>query len=293
VSCTWCDHWGHPGRECWSFGHATWAAKLHIEVRWGERGARELGRHDFPEWERAPNETIGGIAYGRPPAAESQSAREIVKLDRTRDFATISGEPYQPPEFDRPIKYEQGGRCFDAQGCEIVPCLPLVRSGANATGERRPPRRRREALTKEYESLLKLLGGIAYGPYEWDFANAQSITAMVVSDALAVGLNINERAVCELLRQAAELVGTTRRKSGLPIAPSALAWCLEDRDLLLMLVGAMAKVGYGWCPSQARGKTATDVHSDVLRAGLEIDVDTVRKYLKRAAKLLALWPPKT
>jgi len=48
----------------------------------------------------------------------------------------------------------------------------------------------------------------------------------------------------------------------------------------------MANRGYGWCPAQARSETATEIHNDVLKLGLSIDVDTVRKYLKLAAEKL-------
>jgi len=199
-----------------------------------------------------------------------------VKLDRTRSFGKVT--PYwQPPEFDRPAAFEQDGRFFDVHDREIVPGRPLVPNGADTPLGVRVSRRRSGALTKEHESLLTLLAGMAQGAYRWNSAPAHRVAEDILSDASALGLNIDKNAVIELLGQAAQLIAGADLKS---------TRCLEDRDILLMLVGAMANRGYGWCPAQARSETATEIHNDVLKLGLSIDVDTVRKYLKLAAEKL-------
>ena len=206
-----------------------------------------------------------------------------MKLDRTRDFATICGEPHQPPEFDRPVKFEQDGRSFDVHGDEIIPRRRLVRSGANIPVGNGVSSRRQEAITKEYESLLKLFGGMARGPYKWDRGRVRDAVALIVEEASALGLRVDEKVIFKLLGQAAQLIPDWSGRSGSPFGPPTS----EDRDILLQLVGVTAKGGYGWCPAQARSKTATEIHNDVIVLGLSIDIDTVRKFLKLAADLLS------
>jgi hypothetical protein len=213
----------------------------------------------------------------RSAGVQGLARSQIVKLDRTQPFGKICGDIYQPPGFDRPVKYEQDGRCFDVHGCEIVPRVLLVPSDDASSSTRRRP----GALTKEYESLLKLLGGMARGAYKWDSARVQCVTE-ILDDALVVGLNIDEHAVIKLVRQASELI----TGSELHFVAPTITWCLEDRDILLGLVGILAKFGYGWCPSKTRSEVTTDIHNDVLKLGLSIDIDTVRKYLKLASVYL-------
>jgi hypothetical protein len=60
----------------------------------------------------------------------------------------------------------------------------------------------------------------------------------------------------------------------------------KEIESLLKLVIAMAIKGYCFDPSAKKSPTPGEVASDAEQTGLSIDVDTVRKWLKRAAELL-------
>jgi hypothetical protein len=63
----------------------------------------------------------------------------------------------------------------------------------------------------------------------------------------------------------------------------------RERDSLLKLVIGMAVSGYAYDPKAARSDRPTEIAGDLERAGVPLDVDTVRKWLREAADLL---PPK-
>lgn len=63
----------------------------------------------------------------------------------------------------------------------------------------------------------------------------------------------------------------------------------REKNSLLKLVIGMAVGGYGFAPTSGRTKTTTDITADLERAGVPLDPDTVRKWLRAAAELL---PPK-
>jgi hypothetical protein len=52
----------------------------------------------------------------------------------------------------------------------------------------------------------------------------------------------------------------------------------------------MAVAGYAYDPKAARSDKTTEIAGDLERAGVPLDVDTVRKWLREAAELL---PPKS
>jgi hypothetical protein len=63
----------------------------------------------------------------------------------------------------------------------------------------------------------------------------------------------------------------------------------RERDSLLSMVIGMAIGGYGYNPSESRSKQPSAIAGDLEVAGVALDVDTVRKWLKEAGELL---PPK-
>ena len=68
--------------------------------------------------------------------------------------------------------------------------------------------------------------------------------------------------------------------------PSERALSTRERDSLLKLVIGMAIGGYGYNPSGGRSEKPSEIASDLERAGLPLDPDTVRKWLKLAAEIL-------
>lgn len=63
----------------------------------------------------------------------------------------------------------------------------------------------------------------------------------------------------------------------------------RERDSLLKLIIGMAAGWYGYDPSAKKSDKVSEIAADLERAGVALDVDTVRKWLKAAAELL---PPK-
>jgi hypothetical protein len=64
----------------------------------------------------------------------------------------------------------------------------------------------------------------------------------------------------------------------------------RERDSLLKLIIGMAVAGYAYDPKAVRSDKTTEIAGDLERAGVPLDVDTVRKWLREAAELL---PPKS
>jgi hypothetical protein len=60
----------------------------------------------------------------------------------------------------------------------------------------------------------------------------------------------------------------------------------KERESLLKLVIGMAIKGYTYDPSAAKSDAPGEIVEDLAECGLEIDPDTVRKYLKMGAELL-------
>jgi hypothetical protein len=60
----------------------------------------------------------------------------------------------------------------------------------------------------------------------------------------------------------------------------------KEKESLLKLVAAMASGGYGHIPNKEKSPTVTTIHEDLLKNGLTLDEDTIRKYLKEAAEFI-------
>jgi hypothetical protein len=63
----------------------------------------------------------------------------------------------------------------------------------------------------------------------------------------------------------------------------------RERESLLKLVIGMAVGGYGYDPTARRSEQTAAIADDLLRAGVALEADTVRKWLREASELL---PPK-
>lgn len=65
----------------------------------------------------------------------------------------------------------------------------------------------------------------------------------------------------------------------------------KERESLLKLVAGMAIGGYGYDPGAARSTTTGEIADDLAKAGVSLDVDTVRKWLSAASELLPRGDP--
>lgn len=60
----------------------------------------------------------------------------------------------------------------------------------------------------------------------------------------------------------------------------------KEKESLLKLVIGMAVAAYRYNPQAARSDIPTEIVNDLIRAGVPLDADTVRKFLRLGAKLL-------
>lgn len=61
---------------------------------------------------------------------------------------------------------------------------------------------------------------------------------------------------------------------------------IRERESLLKLVIGMAIGGYSWDPKAPRNNATADITSDLHKLGIQLDQDTVLKWLREAAKEL-------
>jgi hypothetical protein len=60
----------------------------------------------------------------------------------------------------------------------------------------------------------------------------------------------------------------------------------REKDSLLRLIAGMAVIGYGYDARSKRSEQVTEITSDLESAGVPLDADTVRKWLRASAELL-------
>lgn len=60
----------------------------------------------------------------------------------------------------------------------------------------------------------------------------------------------------------------------------------RERETALKMILAMAIEGYGYDPKASKSGTATEIADDLAKLGLNLDADTIRKWLKEAIELL-------
>jgi len=60
----------------------------------------------------------------------------------------------------------------------------------------------------------------------------------------------------------------------------------REKQSLLKLVIGMAQGGYRFDPKPARSRTTKEITDDLKNAGVPLDEDTIRKFLRQASELL-------
>lgn len=99
-----------------------------------------------------------------------------------------------------------------------------------------------------------------------------------------------DRTIAEKDRVVAALEDRVRNLEGQRTAqPAEKQLGVRERESLLKVVIGMAVGGYSYDPKAGRSDRPTEIAGDLERAGVPLDVDTVRKWLREAAELL---PPK-
>ncbi len=75
-------------------------------------------------------------------------------------------------------------------------------------------------------------------------------------------------------------------RSALKAKPKVSSAAARERGSMLKLVAGLVVAAYGAKPVRTRSELPAEIARDLERAGLPLDVDTVRKYLKEAADIL-------
>lgn len=88
----------------------------------------------------------------------------------------------------------------------------------------------------------------------------------------------------EVLRFEAE-----HSQSGATPEPATGEMHPKEKETLLKLVAVMASTGYGYDPTQKKSPIPSQIQKDADLLDISFDVDTVRKWLKKASEFL---PPK-
>jgi hypothetical protein len=90
-----------------------------------------------------------------------------------------------------------------------------------------------------------------------------------------------------------ERISVLEREAQQAAAPTAeKSLSTKERESLLKLVIGMAVAGYGYDPKAERSQQIPEIANDLALAGVTMDADTVRKWLRAAAQLLPpLQPP--
>jgi hypothetical protein len=106
-------------------------------------------------------------------------------------------------------------------------------------------------------------------------------------DSHAKWLDLSERK-SQLISTLKERIAALESDSSQPAEPVAeKSLGTRERDSLLKLVIGMAVGGYGYDPAAKRSDQPQVIADDLARQGIPLDVDTVRKWLREAAGLLA------
>jgi hypothetical protein len=140
--------------------------------------------------------------------------------------------------------------------------------------------RMRISMPTELVEAIKALGlQIA----DWKFLHDIQVaeirkleTIIAVKEAISKAEQPRTAHVTKLSERSSDTAAAVRSKSG---------WTRERDSLLKLLIG-MAVGGYRYDPKSNRSSTAKEIASDLALVGLQIDEDTVRKYLVEARELL-------
>jgi hypothetical protein len=141
----------------------------------------------------------------------------------------------------------------------------------------------------EYARRLRLVGGFlaerdsfTVSAKSGDFANITEIRLTEFADwAIKTGLEIPS----DMKLNAA---GPNPKPEDILPPPSLVAndkfLGARERTNLLKVVFGLAIQGYGYDPSASRGSAVTEITSDLVKLGIEISDDTIRRYLKEGVR---------
>ncbi len=234
----------------------------------------------FEHWAKASYwslEEAVALSFGKEPS--------VVYWDRIKPLTQVSGFAYQFGRLrDLALRAKGTGQLFD-------PVLPGIYIAWTKRVEIQFP--------AELEQRVKDFGGVVTDwqeLYEAEKVLGQSAiekllaqlksqkesyeTTITSITEMAQGLAIKQREAMESLSkqlhdERAKNIETHQRP-------------LQDRERgsLLKLIIGMAIDSYGYDPKSSRSTTAKEIAYDLVRTGLTLDEDTIRKYLQMAREVL-------
>lgn len=224
---------------------------------------------DFDHWSKAAHWTLDeaiALSFGKAP--------EMVNWARVEQYLSVSHFAQQYGRVrDLALRACQWGQLYD-------PVLPgIFLAWAQRTDIAVPPEliaavKSRGVQVADWKTLYEKLS-------EQSAANANDLKAVIQSQQTQID---------ELRAYSHELEAQATNRAAQPAEPVASkAISTRERESLLKLIIGMAIGGYGYDPSQRRSEKVSEIAADLERAGVGLDVDTVRKWMKEASVLL---PPK-
>lgn len=220
---------------------------------------------DFDYWSKMAHWSIDeavALSFGKAPSKVNQRSLKrfaVVELDGTpaSPFAT---EYFLRVELaKRAVVWKQ---LFD-------PVLPgIFLAWARRLEIHAPP-----ALSAAVESRGHWIG-------DWKDAHDKMKTAADTWQATAKDQAAN---IAELTNKVAQIAAERDELLALAKPPPKSELSTRERDTLLKLVIGMAVSGYRYDPTAARNEAPTEIAGDLVKLGIEVSDDTVRKWLKEAA----------
>lgn len=233
---------------------------------------------DFDHWSRCTFWTLDeavALALGRDPskvtptkvsphAGQSAFAQEFLKFREVARRAAVSGQITDPTS----------GGAFLAWADRLdLPVDTKLRASVTSRGiEIADWKSRYDALLPKYERATEVAeqNRKAFETSTLQFADL--LAAVNKRDAA-------HRAEVQVLHQSL----ANARQAPKQKAAGAVA---RERASMLKLVAGLVAACYGSGPARKRRELTAEVASDLAKAGVPLDVDTVRKYLKEAADVL-------
>jgi hypothetical protein len=244
---------------------------------------------DYDHWSKTAHWTLDeaiALSFGRAP--------EIVRWDQLQKFTSL-GSPFVAQyarRRDLTLRAVTWKQLYD-------PVLPgIFLAWAKRTDIAVPP--------ELIEAVQKRGVQVADWKNLYDEAvEARKRDAEAAETQIANWMRLHNELSAQIKNERSEWLGITNEKDMQLATTEARIASMEQlrstqpnpeqeigaraRDSLLKLVIGMAVVAYVYDPKAARSDKPTEIADDLACAGVPLDVDTVRKWLRKAADLL---PPK-
>lgn len=273
-------------------------AKVEHIKQASESLARETAKHtpffekphaaaDFDHWSKMPYwalEEAVSLSFGKEPSVVNwdtlKSCTNIYPFarayERVRDLATRAYRSGQLYDHVLPGVFIGWARRLDIAFPEALEAKVVQRGGFVSDWKTAY-----DDLEAKYNELQK---GAVVLDKAFDALKDEYDKALVSAASAA---EESSRTIAEVKQERDALalrVGQLEAMHALTAQEKPLS--TREKESLLKLIIGMATGGYGFDPSAAKSSQVRHITDDVLAAGLTIDEDTVRKWVKEAVGLL-------